>query len=464
MTHTCQIIIIGAGPGGYVAAIRCAQRGANVVLVDKDAVGGVCLNRGCVPTKALLATAKHYQFVQSAGKWGVNIDHVSFDWGAIIKRKDRVVQQLRRGVEYLLKKNKITLIHGSARLIAPHKIQVDDPDSTIIEAEKIILATGSEPVQIPLFPIDGVHIISSDEALALEKLPNSLVIVGGGVIGCEFATLFSTFGVKVTLVEALPDILALTSLDPFIIRNLGSSLKRQGISIQTGAPVQEIKVDKAAGTVETTLKSGEILTSEKALISIGRRSYTGNLGLEDLKIALNDKKDVIVDENMQTSIPGVYAIGDVTGKWRLAHTASFQGKIAAAHATRGEQLEIREDVVPSCIFTEPPVATIGLSETAAQQKGFETISGEFPYRALGKALTTDETEGWVKVVAEKSSGRILGAHILGNGAPEIIHEFALALQYKMKASDIERTIHAHPTYSESIPEACEAIFGISIHK
>jgi dihydrolipoamide dehydrogenase len=465
VTNTYQIAIIGAGPGGYVAAIRCAQRGASVALIEKDSLGGVCLNRGCIPAKALIATAKYYKSIQSAHNWGIKTGDVSFDWESILKRKDQIVLQLRRGIEYLLKKNKITLIRGAARLIDPKRIRVENnKTSTILEAEKIILATGSEPVRIPLFPFDGIHVITSNEALSLEKLPESLLIVGGGVIGCEFSTIFSAFGVKVTIVETLPNLLELTSLDPFIIRHLSGIMKRQGISIKTSSPVQEIKVDNKTGSVQMILKTGETLTSEKALVCIGRRSNTRDLGLEDLKLNLTDKGDVIVDGKMRTSIPGIYAIGDMTGKWQLAHAASFQGKVAAEHATGGEDLEMMQDIVPSCIFMEPPAAAVGLSEKEAQKRGIETVAGEFPYRALGKALTTDETEGWVKVVAEKSSGRILGAHISGHSAPELIHEFALAVQYGLTTSDIAKVIHAHPTYSETIPEACEAILGISIHK
>lgn len=465
MTNTYQITIIGAGPGGYVAAIRCAQRGASVLLIEKDSLGGVCLNRGCIPTKSLIATAKYYKFIQNAHDWGIKTGDVSFDWKAIVNRKDRIVLQLRRGIEYLLKKNKITLIRGSARLTGPQKIQVNTHNDSInLKAEKIILATGSQPVQTPIFPFDGIHVITSNEALSLSSLPESLLIVGGGVIGCEFASLFSAFGVRVTLVEALPDLLALTSLDPFIIRQLGSIMKRQGITIKTNAPVEEIKVDKTTGSVHTILKTGETLTSQKVLVSIGRRSNTRNLGLEEIELGLNDNGDVVIDEKMRTNIPNIYAIGDMTGKWQLAHAASFQGKVAAEHATGGKVLGIEEDIVPSCIFTEPPAATVGLSETEAQKRGMETVIGEFPYRGLGKALTTDETEGWIRIVAEKSSGRILGAHLLGASAPELIHEFALAIQYGLTASDIAKVIHAHPTYSESIPEACEAIFGVSIHK
>jgi dihydrolipoamide dehydrogenase len=465
VTNTYQIAIIGAGPGGYVAAIRAAQRGASVLLVEKDSIGGVCLNRGCIPTKALIETARYYKFLQSAQNWGIETGKVSFNWETILKRKDQIVLQLRRGIEYLLKKNKITLIQGSACVVSPHKIKVDNSgNSTSFEADKIILATGSEPVRPPLFPFDGIHVITSNEALSLQNLPQSLLIVGAGVIGCEFANLFASFGVKVTLVEALPGILNLTSLDPYIIRQLSNVMKKQGIAILTGSPVQEIKVDKSTGYVHTMLKNGETLTAEKVLVSIGRRSNTGNLGLEEIKIDVTDKGDVMVDKTMQTNIPGVYAIGDMTGKWQLAHAASFQGKMAAEHATGSEVPEIRSDVVPSCIFTDPPAASVGLSETEAGEKGIETVSGDFPYRALGKALTTGETEGLVRVVADKSNGRILGAHILGYSAPELIHEFALAIQYGLTVSDTANVIHAHPTYSESIPEACEAIFGLSIHK
>jgi len=456
-----DIAVIGAGPGGYVAAIRAAQRGASVALIEKDAVGGVCLNRGCIPTKTLITAAKRYKIIREADEWGFSTGNVSFDWKAIVARKDRVVAQLVSGVEFLLRKNKVHLIRGRARLERQNHIVIETPGgSEAIEADKSILATGSEPAMIPAFHIDRKYVVTSDEALIWDTLPESVVIVGGGVIGCEFAMLFNTFGVKVTILETLPSILALTSLSSFIIKRLQSIMKKGGISLVLNSKIKEIRVNVAAVTV--TLEDGRTFSAEKALVSIGRSINTKGLGLGDVGVALGSHGEVIINDKMQTNIPGIYAIGDMTGKAQLAHLASFQGIVAAEDAT-GNEANINYEVVPSCIFTDPPAATVGISTEEAKERGIEAGVGRFPYRASGKAVSSGETEGFIEAVAEKASGLILGAHILGEGAPELIHELALAMQYNLTVRDVMQLIHAHPTYSEAIGEACESIFGISIH-
>ena len=465
MTEHCQIAVIGAGPGGYVAAIRAAKRGASVILIEKDSVGGTCLNRGCIPSKALISAAKRYHILQTASRWGFSIGNVTFDWQSVVRRKDAVVTQLRRGIELLLKKNRVNLVRGTARLLNAHEIGVETPDKMeVIQADKIILATGAETSSIPSFPIDHNLILTSDDALSWESLPSSLIIVGGGVIGCEFAMLFSTFGVKITLIEALPSILALTTLDDVIISRLESLMKRSGIALMTNASLKSIAHDQTKKGVIAKFEKGEGISADKALISIGRKPLTGGLGLEEAGIAPSSHgSGVATDEKMRTNVGGIYAIGDMTGLWQLAHVASYQGIIAADDSTGHEHPSLMKDIVPSCIFTEPPVATVGLSEKEAEKRGIETMAGEFPYRALGKTIASDEAEGLIRVIVEKKTARIIGAHILGEGAPEMIHEFVLAIQHNLKTDDLMDIIHAHPTYSEGITEACESIYGLSIH-
>jgi len=458
-----EIAVIGAGPGGYVAAIRAAQLGASVVLIEKDSIGGACLHRGCIPSKILIQSAKHYRFLKSATKWGFTTGDCSFDWQTLIKRKNGVVNRLSKGIEYLLRRHNVTVIKEKARLTNKKIVIEQQNRSEEISAEKIILATGSIPVLLPIFSVDRNRIITSREALSLETLPKSLVIAGGGVIGCEFAMLFSAFGVKVTLLEALPTALALSSLDPVIIKQLETIMQKRGIILKTNCKISKMSVDHNANCVETFLENEDMIRTEKALVCIGRRANTRDMGFQEAGIAINNRGEIEVNETMQTNIPGIFAIGDITGKWQLAHTASFQGKIAAEAATGHKPMLMHYDVVPWCIFTDPPAATVGLSEKEAGEKGHATKTGEFPYRALGKALATGESEGMVRVVTEKTTGQILGAHILGESAPELVHEFALAIQNRITAKNICQLIHAHPTYSESIPEACENIFGMGIH-
>jgi len=464
MTEQRQIAVIGAGPGGYVAAIRAAQRGASVTLIEKIAVGGTCLNRGCIPSKAFIAAAKRYHTLKSANRWGFSAGDVLFDWSAIVKRKDQSVAQLVRGIEFLLRKNKINLLRGNARLASPNEISVETADGPkTVQADRIILATGSETASIPAFPIDRKLIVTSDEALSWQTLPVSLLIVGGGVIGCEFAMLFAAFGVKVTIVEAMPSLLALASVDSAIIKRLDALMKKGGINARVNSRLKKISANPTSDGVIAAFEDGEALQAEKALICIGRRPATSGLGFEEAGIALAAKGAVPVNEKMQTNIPHIYAIGDMTGQWQLAHVASRQGIIAAENAAGHNEAIFMGDVIPSCIFTEPPIATVGMSEKEAAEKGIAAVIGEFPYRALGKAVAADESEGMVKVIAEKEGGRILGAQLMGEGAPEMIHEIALAIHVGARAEDVMETIHAHPTFSESIPEACESIYGIGIH-
>jgi len=457
--------VIGSGPGGYVAAIRAAKRGGKVQLVEMDEVGGTCLNRGCIPSKTLLAGASRLLMLKKSSAWGITAPGgFSFDWNTLVRHKDKVVAGLRRGIEYLLKKNGITLIRGRGILNGPGCVKVQTPEgSRDLNCCAVILASGSRSLDVSAFPADHERIITSDDALSLKTLPESLIIVGGGVIGCEFASLFTAFGVRVTLVEALPRLLGVTDIDDEIAQRLEQIMKKSGVTLALGTPLVRIVTDRRETGVTAVLADGREYNADKALVAVGRRAVSEGLGLESVALQPDRRGFLSVDDHMRTEAPGIYAIGDLNGRWQLAHAASFQGIIAADDAMGHEAHPMIEAAVPSCIFTIPPIAAVGMSAGKARENGIHCEEGIFPYRALGKAAAMDEMEGIVKVIVEKESGRILGANILGEGAPEMIHELALAIRRGLTAADVMETVHAHPTFSEAIPEAVEAIFGLGIH-
>lgn len=457
---TYKIAIIGAGPGGYVAAIRAAQLGAKVAVIEQGALGGTCLNRGCIPTKALLAGAALVQEIRRAATFGIEVQGYTVDYGRLAARKDAVVKQLNQGIAYLFKKNKVDLFAGKACLRNPRRIAITGDNGQVqeIEAENIILATGSEPALLPSLGYNGRSVVTSTEALEWSALPESLVIIGGGVIGCEFATLFSTLGVKVTIVEAMPTILPM--IDGELARRYQMLLKRVGVEIKTGVQVTAVRDE--GGLVKLTLATGEELSVAKVLISIGRRFNTSGLGLEEIGVALGSRGEILVDDYLRTNIEGVYAVGDVTNKIQLAHVASVQG-IAAVQTILGRPTKVNYDAVPSCIFTSPEIASVGLTQEEAEKRGFKVKVGKFPFQASGKAQASGETEGMVKIVAEAESDRILGVHIMGAHATELIAEGTLAVSQGIKAQELAACIHAHPTLAEAVMEAAEAVHGMSIH-
>ncbi len=455
-----QIAILGGGPGGYVAAIRAAQLGAKVVVIEQDALGGTCLNRGCIPTKALLAGAALVKGIQGAASFGIDVGDYRVDYARLAARKDAVVKQLTGGIAYLFKKNKVDLIKGRGFLKGPGQIEVATAEVMIenIQAENIILATGSEPALIKALGYNGRTVVTSTEALAWTEVPAELLIIGGGVIGCEFATLFATLGSKVTIVEMMPTILPM--IDSEISRRFSMLLKKAGVEIKTKAQITEVK--EAGGRVQAALADGQTINVDKVLISIGRQFNTRGLGLEEAGITLGPKGEIVVDEYLRTSVPGIYAIGDVTNKIQLAHVASAQG-LAAVATIMDRPTKVNYEAVPSCIYTLPEIAGVGLTKEAAEGRGMKVRVGKFPFQASGKALCSGETDGMVKVIAEAESDRVVGVFIMGPHATELIAEGALAVNKGITAGELAATIHAHPTLSETVMEAAEAVHGLSIH-
>ncbi|HXL03438.1 MAG: dihydrolipoyl dehydrogenase [Firmicutes bacterium] len=455
----CDVLVLGGGPGGYVAAIRAAQLGKSVCLIEKDQLGGTCLNRGCIPTKSLIACMEAFQLAQRLGEFGVEAKDVSVDFGKMIARKNRIVSRLRAGVGFLLKKGKVKVVTGTGRLVAPGRIAVDSEEgSSEIKAESIIIATGSRPLVFPSFNYNGSSVITSDEALDFREVPESLLVVGGGVIGCELAFIFAGLGSKVTVVDIMPTVLPME--DPDVSSAILASLKKHGIDVMCGVKIESIT--EGDREVTALLDSGRQLVAEKALLSVGRRANSEGIGLEELGVELNKRGEIAVDEDMETNVRGIYAIGDVVGNIMLAHVASHEG-IVAAHNVAGDKKSMDYNAVPSAIFTRPEVASVGLNEVQAKEQGFDVRIGKFPFMASGKALAMGRTEGFVKVIADAESDVILGVHIVGPGATDLIPEPTVAVRTQMTVHEFTNTIHAHPTLAEALVEAAQAVHGMSIH-
>jgi len=455
-----KVVIIGGGPGGYVAAIRAAQMGARVALVEKDEVGGTCLNWGCIPTKALVAGAETLHKIRRAEEFGIRVGEVSIDYARLVERKDTVVNKLVSGVHYLLKKNKVEFIRGTAKLAGPGKVVVSLQDGGTAElaAENIILATGTRPALIDAFGYDGERVITSNEALSLKEIPDALLIIGGGVVGCEFACIFAEMGCRVTIAEAMPSILPLIERDAS--RQMQTLLKRKGINIKTKVKIE--KVEKSGDKVTAILEGGDTIEADKILISIGRVMNTSGLGLEEAGVRLGQRGEVLVDEHLATGVPGIYAIGDITGKIQLAHVASAQALVAVDNIM-GQPRQMNYDVVPNCIFTMPEVAGVGLTTQQCEEKGIKPRVGKFPFMASGKAAAMGETDGFVKILADPATDKVLGVHIVGPHATDLIAEAALAMELGATVEQMTQVIHAHPTLAESILEAAEAVHGRAIH-
>ena len=454
-----DIAVIGGGPGGYVAAITAAQRGACVCLIEADKVGGTCLNRGCIPTKALYSTALLLHRIRDAAAHGIAVDGVRFDFAQASRRKDEVVSRLVGGVEQLLKGNGVDVFRGHASLEAHGRIRIRAKDVVgHIRAKNIILATGSLPARPDSLVIDGKNVLTSREILAIKELPKSLLIIGGGYIGCEFASIFSTFGTEVTIIEQLPTLLARS--DRQVVKEVEGSLGRLGVSIHTGTSVERLEAGQ--GDVVVHLAGGRSLRVEKVLVAVGRVPNTVDLGLEEAGVRL-EKGAVAVDEGMRTSVDGVYAIGDLTNIIPLAHVASYQATVAVGNALGGA-LQADYRVVPSTIFTIPEIGEVGLNEAACREKGLTTAVGRFSYQASSKALCDGEPHGLVKVVAEAEGGNILGASIVGEEASSLVAELALAMQQGLSPAQLAAVIHSHPTLPEMIKEAAEDTEGLAIHK
>ncbi|MDO9289531.1 MAG: dihydrolipoyl dehydrogenase, partial [Thermodesulfovibrionales bacterium] len=425
-----KVAILGAGPGGYVAALKLAQLGAEVTVIESTEVGGTCLNWGCIPTKTILASSEMYAKTKELESFGIDTaGSISPNMQKILERKNKVVSTQVKGIRGLFKSWGVTLREGKGAFISSKEIKVTLKDSTeeTITADVFIIATGSRPAQIPTFPFDGKNIISSTEALELREIPRSLLIVGAGVIGCEFACIYSDLGSEITIVELLPR--AVSTEDEAVSKLLEKELKKKKIKLITEIKVEKVEVRDDG--VHTFLSNGKELIAEKVLVSIGRAFNTNGIGLENAGVSTGPRKEIPVNEKLQTNVPHIYAIGDVTGGILLAHVASKQGLIAAENIM-GADKKFDYSVVPAAIFTSPEIGSVGLREHQAKEKGLDYTTGEFQFRALGKAHAMGEISGFIKIIAEKKSDKILGAHIIGPHASDLIHEFAVAMHGGLK--------------------------------
>ncbi len=466
MAERYDLVVIGSGPGGYVAAIRAAQLGMKVACVEKrTTLGGTCLNVGCIPSKALLDSSEIYaQAKAHFGRHGVKVGEVGLDLAAMMARKDKVVKSNTDGIAYLFKKNKITSVLGTGRLGGQGEVAVKGADGkeTVLEAKSILLATGSEPVELPSLPFDGKFVVSSTEALTFDKVPKHLIVVGGGYIGLELGSVWKRLGAKVTVIEFLPRLLPLT--DGEIVEQLHRSLRKQGLEFHlehkvTGADRSGDKV-----VVKATGPKGDMqFTGDKVLAAVGRRPYTAGLGLKEAGVQVEERGGrVPVNEDFQTNVQGIYAIGDLINGPMLAHKAEEDG-VACVERLAGKKTHVNYDTVPSVIYTWPEVSSVGLTEEQVKQSGREYRVGKFPFSANPRARCMDETEGLVKIVADAKTDRVLGVHIFGPRASDMIAEAVAVMEFAGSAEDIARTCHAHPTLSEAMKEAALAVDRRAIH-
>lgn len=443
-----DIVVIGGGPGGYPAAIKAAQSGKKVALIEAKDLGGTCLNRGCIPSKTLIANAEVLQRIKEAEEFGISVGDISFDFSKMIKRKDTIVSKIRKSLEGLILANKIKLFHGFGKLVSSKEVEISGANPARLKADKIILATGSEPRNIPAFPFDYRQVHDSTSLLELDILPKSIAIIGGGVIGCEFASLYSALGVEVTILEMMPRVIPMECAS--VSDALAKAFLKRGIKIRTGVKV--LAIDKSPSSVIVRVADGEAITAEIALVAVGRSLNTQNIGLEKAGVALTEAGLIAVSDTMETTTPGIYAVGDIASKWWLAHVATHQGLIAASNAT-GQPAHINYNAIPSVIFTSPEIATVGMSLESAIAHGYEAIAGSFPFQALGKSQAAYQTEGFAQVIIDKLTGQILGAQVVGHEASTLIAEMAVAITNELTIECITETIHAHPTIAEAWMEA-----------
>ena len=452
-----DVAIIGGGPAGYVAAIHAAHLGANVALVEKGRLGGTCLNRGCIPTKALVRSAEVLLEARRASDFGIDVENININFQKIMARKNNVVDKLVSGVEQLMKVNKISVYRGAARILSPHLIKVNDEG---VATKKLIIASGSESTMLPIPGLDLPGMLTTNDILELKELPESLVIIGGSYVGVEFASIFNALGTKVTIVKRRP--LRLEPVDEEIGRRFAQTLPRQGIDVKIGAAVKTIKKEGASlKVVWDTLEGERWVEGQKVLIATGRLPFTEGLGLSELGIGI-DGQAIAVNERLETNIDGIYAIGDVLGKNMLAHVASYEGEIAVGNAL-GHPRQVDYRAVPTCIFTRPEIAGVGITESEANDSGIPYKVSRFPFLACGRAVAMDETMGMVKMICDARNSRVLGMHIMGPHASDLIAEGALAVQLGATAHDIANTLHAHPTLPEAIHETAMGHLDGSIH-
>jgi dihydrolipoamide dehydrogenase len=464
-SKTYDVAIIGSGPGGYVAAIRAAQLGMSVLIVEKDSrLGGVCTLRGCIPTKALLHTADLLEETRHGAEVGVATREVRLELAAAMKHKEKVVRQSSNGISFLMKKNRVDVVNGFGRIAAAGRISVSGSDGaqTAYAAKNILIATGSDPRSLPGIEIDHQMILSSDSILEVTEIPKSLLVIGSGAVGVEFASMFARFGSKTVVVEILPRIVPIE--DEEISRELAASFKRQGIAVYVDTRIE--KVTKTDGGAEVLARSSggktESFRAEKILMAVGRKPLSEGIGLEAAGVA-TEKGYILVDGLMRTNVPGLYAIGDVVPTPQLAHVASAEAVVAVEHMAGREARPLNYDQVPGCTYCSPEIGSIGLTEAKARERGYDVSVGKFPFSANGKARILNETSGFVKIVGEKKYDEVLGVHIIGPRATELIAEAGAALRLEATSEELVRTIHAHPTLSEAIHEAAEAVEGQPIH-
>jgi len=458
-----DLIVIGSGPGGYVAAIRASQLGMKVAVVEREAIGGICLNWGCIPTKALLKSAQVFEYLNHAADYGFQVTGVSSDFGAVIKRSRGVADGMSKGVQFLFKKNKIDAIAGNGRLIPGKKVEVTDADGkkTVYEAKNIILATGARARELPNLKLNGKNIFGYREAMSLPKQPKSMVVVGSGAIGVEFAYFYNALGTKVTIVEFLPDIVPVE--DEEVSKQLARSFKKLGIEIMVDSTVESVETTGNGCKVNIKNKKGSTQVEAEAVLSaVGITPNTENLGLEETGV-ITDKGKVLVNDYYQTNIPGVHAIGDIVKGQALAHVASAEGiicveKMAGMHV---EPLDYNN--IPGCTYCTPEIASVGYTEKAAKEAGYEIKVGKFPFSASGKASAGGNKEGFVKVIFDAKFGEWLGAHFIGANVTEMIAEVVVARKLETTGHEIIKSVHPHPTMSEAIMEACAAAYGEVIH-
>jgi dihydrolipoamide dehydrogenase len=457
-----DLVVLGAGPGGYVAAIRAAHQGLKAALVEERSLGGVCLHTGCIPTKTMVASVGLLRQARASMQLGVEIALAEAQLAVIIARRQKVVQQLAGGVKMLLEKNLVQVFPGRGCLAGPGRIEVEaNGQKQIVRGKALILATGSRPADLPVAPRDGLRLLNSEDLLRVSDLPAELLIIVGGYIGCEFAGIFAALESKITILEATGRLLP--HMDKELGQALERSFKRAGIQIVLNAKITSVE---AADPVQVTLADGQIHRGAKLLVSVGRKPNVEGLGLETAGVQFTDR-GIQVDDYMETTCPGVFSIGDVTGKMALAHVATSQARVVVENLLRASRNQERErmnyDAVPACVFTYPEIATVGLTEEEAAQRGLAVRVGRFPFAAIGKALAMGETEGFVKLIADASTGRLIGGHIFGGHASELIGQVTLAVRLGATAQQVAETIFAHPTLSESILEAAESLFGSPIH-
>ncbi len=465
MSETFDVVVIGAGPAGYVAAIRAAQLGKKTAIIDKQWLGGVCLNVGCIPSKALLKNAEIAHTLRERGKeFGFSFENLRLDYSVAVKRSRQVADRLTRGVGFLMRKNNIAVFMGQAELKDAHTMSVRNAEGKVTElqAKSIILATGARPIVPKGWEVDGKHVLTYKEAILQEHLPTSVVIIGSGAIGVEFATIWNAYGSEVTIVEMLPRLVPLE--DEEVSAELKKAFEKRGIRCLVGHKVEAVESTENGARLRLSADGKEMtIEAAQALVAIGFRPNSEGLGLEKVGVKVNERGFIEINEKMQTSVPHIYAIGDVTGKLMLAHVGSAMGIVAAEHIAGRETITLEYEMMPRATYCQPQIASFGLTEAQARERGYAVKIGRFPFQANGKALGLGDYNGWIKLVVDEKYGEILGAHLIGPEVTELLPELTLARMMELTPAEIARNVHAHPTLSEVLMEAAHAAEGSPIH-